>query len=149
MGVRTYEWGLVGHGGQDFIQDEQQHRNGQQHSDFEAQLLSTMVCDEEGGEVQSQEEQDGQQEVDDMEEGSPLDGELGKQVQRSGWIGKGVWADDLWQRSRVCSVLSNVRGFNVMPDRCLHGGRAKGGTKGSLKGAPRASGVAARLAEWQ
>lgn len=35
-----------------------------------------MVWDQEGGQVQSQEEQDGQQEVDDMEEGPPLHGEL-------------------------------------------------------------------------
>lgn len=84
--VCTYEWSLVGHGGQDVIQDEQQYRDGQQHGDFEAQLLSSVVSDEEGGEVQRQEEQDGQQEVDDMEEGPPPHGELGKQVQGSGWI---------------------------------------------------------------
>ncbi len=58
MRVLTYEWRLVGHGGQDFIQDEQQQRDGQQHGDFEAQLLSSMVWDEEGAEVQNQEEQD-------------------------------------------------------------------------------------------
>lgn len=81
-GVCTYEWSLVGHGGQDVVQDEQQDGDGQQHGDFEAQLLSSMVCDEEGGEVQTQEEQDGQQEVDDMQEGPPLHGELGRQ--RSG-----------------------------------------------------------------
>lgn len=40
-----------------------------------------MVIDEEGGEVQTQEEQDWQQEVDDMEEGPPLYGELWEQVQ--------------------------------------------------------------------
>lgn len=78
LGVCTYEGGLVGHGGQDVIQDEQQYRDGQQHSDFEAQLLSSVVSDEEGGEVQTQEEQDGKQEVDDMEEGPPLHGDLRK-----------------------------------------------------------------------
>lgn len=76
--VSTYERSLVGHGGQNVIQDEQQDGDGQQHGDFEAQLLSSMVCDEEGGEVQNQEEQDGQQEVGDMEEGPPLHGELRK-----------------------------------------------------------------------
>lgn len=82
----TYERSLVGHGGQDVVQDEQQYRDGQQHGDFEAQLLSSMVWDEEGGEVQTQEEQDGQQKVDDMEEGPPPHGELGKQVQGSDQI---------------------------------------------------------------
>lgn len=76
----TYERGLVGHGGQDVIQDEQQHGDGQQHGDLEAQLLSSVVSDEEGGQVQSQEEDNGQQEVDDIEEGPPLHGELRKKV---------------------------------------------------------------------
>lgn len=79
-GVCTYERGPVGHGGQDVIEDEQQDRDGQQHGDFETQLLPSMVGDEEGGEVQSQEEQDGQQEVDDVEEGPPLHRDLGKQA---------------------------------------------------------------------
>lgn len=78
LGVCTYEGGLVGHGGQDVIQDEQQYRDGQQDSDFEAQLLSSVVSDEEGGEVQTQEEQDGKHKVDDMEEGPPLHGDLRK-----------------------------------------------------------------------
>lgn len=82
-GYCTYKWSLVGHGGQDFIQDEKQDRDSQEHSDLEAQFLSSMVWDEEGGEIQTQEEQDGQQEVDDMEEGPPLHSELGKQVQGS------------------------------------------------------------------
>lgn len=41
-----------------------------------------MVCDEVGSKVQTQEEQDGQQEVDDMEERPPLYGELRKQGSR-------------------------------------------------------------------
>lgn len=76
----TYEGGLVGHGGQDVVQDEQQDRDGQQHGDLEAQFLSSVVSDEERGQVQSQEEHDGQQEVDDIEEGPPLHGELGNRV---------------------------------------------------------------------
>ena len=75
-GVRTYEGGPVGHGGQDVIQDEQQDRDGQQHGDLEAQFLSSVVSDEERGQVQSQEEHSGQQEVDDVEEGPPLHGDL-------------------------------------------------------------------------
>lgn len=43
-----------------------------------------MVGDEVGGQVQTQEEQDGQQEVDDMKEGSPLHGELRGEDQGSG-----------------------------------------------------------------
>lgn len=77
-GVSTYEGSLVGHGGQDVIEDEQQDGDGQQYGDFEAQLLSSAVFDEEGGEVQNQEEQDGQQEVGDVEEWPPLHGELEK-----------------------------------------------------------------------
>lgn len=77
-GIWTYEGSLVGHGRQDVVQDEQQHGDGQQHGDFEAQLLPTMVRDEEGGQIQAQEEQDGQQEVDDVEEWPPLHGELGR-----------------------------------------------------------------------
>lgn len=42
-----------------------------------------MVVDEEGGEIQTEEEQDWQQKVDDMEEGPPLYGELWEQVKRS------------------------------------------------------------------
>lgn len=57
--VGRYERSLVGHGGKDVIQDEQQDGDGQQHGHFEAQLLSSMVCYEEGGDVQTQEEQDG------------------------------------------------------------------------------------------
>lgn len=83
-GVCTYEWSLVGHGGQDFVQDEQQNGDGEQHGDFEAQLLSSVVCDEVGGEVEGQEEEDGDQEVDDMEEGPPPHGELGKTGANSG-----------------------------------------------------------------
>ena len=59
VSVSTYERSLVGHGGKDVIQDEQQDGDGQQHGHFEAQLLSSMVCYEEGGDVQTQEEQDG------------------------------------------------------------------------------------------
>lgn len=75
-GGGTYERSPVGHGGQDVVQDEQQDGDRQQHGDLEAQLLSPVVRDEVGGEIQTQEEQDGQQEVDDMEEGPPLNGEL-------------------------------------------------------------------------
>jgi len=76
VGACTYEWSLVGHRGQDVVQDEQQNRDGQQHSDFETQLLPSMVSDEKGGEIQNQEEKNGQQEVDDVEEGSPFYGNL-------------------------------------------------------------------------
>lgn len=37
-----------------------------------------MVRDEEGGQIQAQKKQDGQQEVDDVEERPPLHGELGR-----------------------------------------------------------------------
>ena len=60
------------------MQDEQQDGDGEHHSDLESQLLSSVVRDEEGGEIQTQEEEDGQQEVDDVEEGPPLNGELGQ-----------------------------------------------------------------------
>lgn len=83
-GSYTYEWGPVGHGGQDVVEDEQQDGDGQEHRDLEAQLLPSVVGDEEGGEIQTQEEEDGQQEVDDMEKGPSLYGELEKQVQGSG-----------------------------------------------------------------
>lgn len=74
----TYEGSLVGHGGQDVVQDEQQDRDGQQHRDFETQLLPPMVSDEERGEIQSQEKQNGQQEIDDVEEGSSFHVDLVK-----------------------------------------------------------------------
>lgn len=85
--VRTYDGGLVGHGGQDVVEDEQQDGDGQQHGDLEAQLLSSVVGDEEGGQVQGQEEEDGQQEVDDVEEGPPLYGELRSRVRGQGESG--------------------------------------------------------------
>ena len=72
----TYEGSPVGHGGQDLVEDEQQHGDGQQHGDLEAQLVPPVVGDEEGGQVQTQEEEDGQQEVDDMQKGPPLHGDL-------------------------------------------------------------------------
>lgn len=78
--VRTYERSLVGHGGQDVIQDEQQDRDGQEHRDFEAQLLPSVVGDVERGEIQNEEKQDGQQEIDDVKEGSPLYGNLVNQT---------------------------------------------------------------------
>lgn len=72
----TYEWNPVGGRGQDFIQDQLQHRDGQQHRHLEAQLLASFVRDQERRQVQTQEEQDGQQEVDNVEEGPPLHGDL-------------------------------------------------------------------------
>lgn len=72
----TYEGSLVGHRRQDFIQDEEKNRYGQKHGHFEAQLLPSIVGNKKGGQIESQEEQDGQQEVDDVQQRPPLNGEL-------------------------------------------------------------------------
>lgn len=101
-GICTYERRLVGHGGQDVIQDEQQDRDGQQHSDLEAQFLSSVVSDEERGQVQGQEEDDGQQEVDDVEEGPPLHGELRKKVRTR-------WTKAILFTAPVCTTRCNLQ----------------------------------------
>lgn len=81
---RTYERRLVRHGRQDVVEDEQQHGDGEQHGDLEAQFLPVAVRDEEGGQVQAQEEEDGQQEVDDVQQGSPLDDKL--EGEKGAWL---------------------------------------------------------------
>ena len=79
----TNERDPVGRGRQDVVQDELQHGDGEQHGDLEAQLLAAFVCDEEGGQVQTQEEEDGHQEVDDVEDGPPLHVDLSNDIQTS------------------------------------------------------------------
>lgn len=76
----TDEWDPVGGGRQNFIQDELQHRDGKQNRDLEAELFSPVVWDHEGGQVQTQEEEDGQQEVDDVEQRPPPHGDLGIRI---------------------------------------------------------------------
>lgn len=72
----TYQWNPVGRGWQNFIQDELQHGDGEQHGDLEAELLASFVGDQERGQVQTQEEQDGQQKVDNVEDRPPPHGDL-------------------------------------------------------------------------
>lgn len=72
----TYERDPVGRRGQNFVQDQLQDGDGQQHGDLEAQLLASFFRDEERRQVQTQEEEHGQQEVDDVEDRPPLHGDL-------------------------------------------------------------------------
>ena len=68
----TDEWDPVWRIRQDFIQNKLHHSDSKQHSDLEAQFLSAAVWDQEGGQIQTQEEQDGQHEVDNVEDRAPL-----------------------------------------------------------------------------
>lgn len=95
----TYEGDPLGGGRQDLVENQLHHCDGQQHRDLEAELLAASVRDEEGGQVQTQEEEDGQQEVDDVELRPPLHGDLVNDIQekkkmmslsRTGWMYKSV-----------------------------------------------------------
>ena len=91
----TYEWDLVWRRRQDFIQNKLHHSDSKQHSDLEAELLSAAVWDQEGGQVQTQEEQDGQHEVDNVEDRAPLHVDLWR-VRWLIWI-KAELKQQVWQ----------------------------------------------------
>ena len=77
----TNKWNLVWRGRKNVFENKLHHSDSEQHSDFEAEFLATTVGDHEGGQVQTQEEQDRQQEVGDVEGRSPLHVDLWNVVQ--------------------------------------------------------------------
>lgn len=79
----TYEGDPVGRGRQDFDQNKLHESDGEQHGDLEANLSALSLWDYEGSQVQAQQEQEGQQDVDDVEERMPLHGDLWNDVQAS------------------------------------------------------------------
>lgn len=52
----TDERDTVGRGWQNFVQDQLQHGDGQQHGDLKAQLLASFFRDQKRRQVQAQEE---------------------------------------------------------------------------------------------
>lgn len=74
--IFTYKWDPVCRRRQNFNKDKLQDCNGEQNGDLEAQLLTPTVRDQERSQVETQEEEDRQQEVDNIEEWPPLHGDL-------------------------------------------------------------------------